>query len=54
MPANRSGPGSHGVWSRASRGRKVTLPHHARDMPESTLRKALREAGITVENFLRV
>ncbi len=41
-------------WSydRPSPGRHVTLPHHARDMAEGTLRAVLREAGIDVEAFL--
>ncbi len=33
-------------------GRHVTLPHHARDMAEGTLRAVLREAEINVEDFL--
>ena len=47
------GPGSHEVWRQASTGRKVTLPHHARDMAEGTLRAVLREAGIEPEKFLK-
>jgi predicted RNA binding protein YcfA (HicA-like mRNA interferase family) len=31
---DRPGPGSHEVWRHALTGRKVTLPHHARDMAE--------------------
>jgi predicted RNA binding protein YcfA (HicA-like mRNA interferase family) len=50
---DRPGPGSHEVWRQASTGRKVTLPHHARDMAEGTLRAVLREAGIELEEFLR-
>lgn len=50
---DRQGPGSHEVWRQASTGRKVTLPHHARDMAEGTLRAVLREAGINPEEFLR-
>jgi len=49
---DRPGPGSHEVWRHQATGRKVTLPHHARDMPEGTLRAILREAGIEVEDFL--
>jgi predicted RNA binding protein YcfA (HicA-like mRNA interferase family) len=49
---DRPGPGSHEVWRQASTGRKVTLPHHARDMAEGTLRAILREAGIEPEEFL--
>jgi predicted RNA binding protein YcfA (HicA-like mRNA interferase family) len=49
---DRPGPGSHEVWRDPATGRKVTLPHHARDMAEGTLRAVLREAGIDVEEFL--
>lgn len=50
---DRPGPGSHEVWRHTATGRKVTLPHHAREMAEGTLRKVLREAGIDVPDFLR-
>lgn len=50
---DRQGPGSHEVWRHSVGGRKVTLPHHARDMAEGTLRAILREAGIDVDDFLR-
>jgi len=50
---DRSGPGSHEVWRHEITGRKVTLPHHARDMAEGTLRTVLREAGVDVDEFLR-
>ena len=33
-------------------GRNATLPQHAREMAEGTLRAILREAGIDVERFL--
>jgi predicted RNA binding protein YcfA (HicA-like mRNA interferase family) len=49
---DRPGPGSHEVWRHVTTGRKVTLPHHAREMAEGTLRTILREAGIPVEDFL--
>jgi predicted RNA binding protein YcfA (HicA-like mRNA interferase family) len=50
---DRQGPGSHEVWRHPVSGRKVTLPHHARDMAEGTLRAVLREAGIEPDDFLR-
>jgi len=31
----------------------VTIPHHAKDMAEGTLRAILREAGIDVDAFLK-
>jgi predicted RNA binding protein YcfA (HicA-like mRNA interferase family) len=49
---DRPGPGSHEVWRHQTSGKKVTLPHHARDMAEGTLRAILRESGIEVEAFL--
>ena len=49
---DRPGPGSHEVWRHPATARKVTVPHHACDMPEATLRAILREAGIDVDAFL--
>ncbi|MBV8205902.1 MAG: type II toxin-antitoxin system HicA family toxin [Acidobacteria bacterium] len=50
---DRMGPGSHEIWRQAATGRKVTLPHHAKEMAEGTLRAILREAGIGIEDFLK-
>ena len=50
---DRPGPGSHEVWRHADSGRKVTLPHHARDVAEGTLRAILREIEIDVDTFLK-
>ena len=50
---DRPGPGSHEIWRHQNTGHKVTLPHHARDFAEGTLRAVLREAGIDVADFLK-
>jgi predicted RNA binding protein YcfA (HicA-like mRNA interferase family) len=50
---DRPGPGSHEVWRNPETKQRVTLPHHARDMAEGTLRAILREAGIEVEDFMK-
>ena len=50
---DRAGPGSHEVWRHGASGRKVTVPRHAREMAEGTLRAILREAEIDVEEFPR-
>ncbi len=50
---DRQGPGSHEVWRHGATGRKVAIPHHAREMAEGTLRAILREAGIDVKAFLK-
>jgi predicted RNA binding protein YcfA (HicA-like mRNA interferase family) len=49
---DRPGPGSHEVWRHNPSGKKVTLPHHAKEMAEGTLRAILREASIEVDLFL--
>ncbi len=49
---DRPGPGSHEVWRHRETGKKITIPHHARDFAEGTLRAILREAGIDVSRFL--
>jgi len=49
---DRTGPGSHEIWRHGATGRKVTIPHHVRDMAEGTLRAILREAKIDVDEFL--
>lgn len=50
---DRPGPGSHEVWRQLQTGGKVTIPRHARDMAEGTLRAILREAGIDIDDFLK-
>jgi predicted RNA binding protein YcfA (HicA-like mRNA interferase family) len=50
---DRAGAGSHEIWRHSETGRKVTIPHHASDMAEGTLRAILREAGIEVNAFLK-
>ena len=51
---DRPGPGSHEVWRHSGSGRKVTVPHHSKDMAEGTLRAILREAGVEVQAFLEM
>ena len=50
---DRPGPGSHEIWRHSETGRKVTIPHHAKDIAEGTLRAILSEAEIAVSDFLR-
>ena len=50
---DRPGPGSHEIWRNPETRRKITLPHHSRDMAEGTLRAILREAGVDVDSFLK-
>ena len=50
---DRHAAGSHEIWRHAATGRKITVPHHAKDMPEGTLRAILREAAVETDAFLR-
>ena len=49
---DREGPGSHEIWRHGESGRKVTIPRHTGDVHEGTLRSILREAGISVDDFV--
>jgi len=42
---DRPGPESHEIWRNSETCRKVTLPHHSRDMAEGTLRAVLARSG---------
>ena len=33
---------------------RVTVPIHSRDMPKGTLRRVIKQAGLTVEEFLEL
>lgn len=49
---DRPGGGSHSIWWNPVTRKRISIPHHSRDIAEGTLRKILREAGITPEQFL--
>lgn len=45
--------GSHEIWRHPETGRKATLVRHRGDVPEGTLRSALRQGGISINEFLQ-
>lgn len=49
---DRQAAGSHEIWFNAAAHRYTTLPNHPGDMPEGTLRAILKQAGVSVEDFL--
>jgi predicted RNA binding protein YcfA (HicA-like mRNA interferase family) len=49
---HRQAAGSHEIWRNTATGRLTTIPNHPGDMPEGTLRAILKQAGVTVEEFL--
>jgi len=50
---DRQASGSHEIWYNSDTKRYTTVPNHAGDMPEGTLRAIIKQAGITTEEFLR-
>lgn len=50
---HRQAAGSHEIWFSPATNRYTTIPNHAGDMPEGTLRAILRQADIDADTFLR-
>jgi len=48
----RHAAGSHEIWYNQSTGRYTTIPNHPGDMPPGTLRAILKQADISIEDFL--
>jgi predicted RNA binding protein YcfA (HicA-like mRNA interferase family) len=50
---DRQAAGSHEIWYNEATERYTTIPNHAGDMPEGTLRALLKEAGVLPNDFLK-
>ena len=48
----RQAAGSHEIWFNENTGRYTTIPNHSGDMPEGTLGAILKQANISIEDFL--
>jgi len=44
--------GSHRIYVKGNRG--ITIPFHNRDLKKGTLRHIIKQAGLTVEEFLKL
>ena len=51
---DRSAKGSHEIWRNPTSRRRTMVPHRGGDMPEGTLRAIVREAGLSVGEFLKL
>ena len=49
---HRQAAGSHEIWYSPNSKKYTTVPNHTGDMPEGTLRAILKQANITVDEFL--
>jgi predicted RNA binding protein YcfA (HicA-like mRNA interferase family) len=46
--------GSHYILKHSSTGCRVTVPYHRRELAPKTLLSILRQAGISVEEFIKL
>jgi len=51
---DRYAKGSHEIGRNPQTRARVTIPHHPGDLPESTVRAIIRQAGLSVEEFLKL
>lgn len=49
---DRQAKGSHEIWYNPKTKRRTTVPHHSGTLPRGTLKAIIREAGLTIEEFL--
>ena len=48
----RQAAGSHEIWYNPQTKLFTTIPNHSGDMPEGTLRAIIKQANISVDDFL--
>ena len=49
---NRQAAGSHEIWFNPATNRYTTIPNHPGDIPEGTLKAILKQADVSIEDFL--
>lgn len=52
---DRQAKGSHEIWYNPTTKRRTTIPNHPGvDIPKGTLKTIIKEAGLTVEEFINL
>ena len=51
---DRQAKGSHEIWWNPETRARTTVPHHPGDLPEGTLRAVLRQAKLSIDEFLKL
>lgn len=51
---DRQAKGSHEIWWNPTTRARTTVPHHPGNLPEGTVRAIIRQAGLSVDEFLRL
>jgi len=52
---DRHAKGSHEIWYNPRTHRRTVVPNHpGRDVPRGTLRAIIKQAGLTIEEFIKI
>jgi predicted RNA binding protein YcfA (HicA-like mRNA interferase family) len=51
---DRQAKGSHEIWYNPTTRRRTTVPNHPGDLPKGTLKAIIEQAGLTLEEFLKL
>jgi predicted RNA binding protein YcfA (HicA-like mRNA interferase family) len=51
---DRQAKGSHEIWWNPATRARTTVPHHPGNLPEGTVRAIIRQAGLSVDDFLKL
>ena len=51
---DRQAKGSHEIWWNPETRARTTVPHHPGELPEGTLRAILRQAKLSIDEFLKL
>ena len=51
---DRQAAGSHEIWWHPLTGRRTTIPNHPGDIPLGTLKAILKQANVSIREFLGV
>ncbi len=51
---DRQAKGSHEIWWNHETRARTTIPHHPGNLPEGTVRAILRQARLSIDEFLKL
>ena len=51
---DREAKGSHEIWRNPETRARTIVPHHPSDLPEDIVRKIVRQAKMSVDEFLKL
>ena len=51
---DRQAKGSHEIWYNPTTRTRTTIPRHPGDLPEGTVRAIVKQASLSVDEFLRL